>query len=103
MRSVTNAPHLLGAGALFFIAVTLFGVTYPVVDGWHDQWRDYANRTALGGHCSDPANVNLPECGPSDDRFDIEPWMIVPWLLSAGCLIGSLAIASPVVRRRTDT
>ena len=102
MRGFTSAPHLLGSGALLFIAVTLFGVTYPVVDGWHDQWRDYANRTELAGHCSDPAHVDNPECQPDDERFDIEPWMIVPWLLTAGCLIGCLAVASPIVRRRTD-
>ena len=47
--------------------------------------------------------MNHPECDPDDNRFAIEPWMIVPWLLSAGALIGSLAIASPFVRRRTDT
>ena len=55
----------LGAAGLFFVAVSLFGVTYPATDAWHDQWRDYAAPNAtLGGNCSDAANVNNPECDP---------------------------------------
>ena len=104
MRNLrTSLNPWLGTAGLFFVAVTLFGITYPAVDAWHDQWRDFAHQTTLGGHCSDAANVPNPECDSSDNRFAIEPWMIVPWLLSAGALIGSLAITSPFVRRRTDT
>ena len=94
--------NLLGSAGLFVVAITLWGVTFPAVDAWHEQWRDYAHQTALAGHCSDPRYVGNPECQSDDSRFEIEPWMIVPWLLSAGCLIGGLAVASPIVRRRTD-
>ena len=38
----------LGAAGLFFVAVSLFGVTYPATDAWHDQWRDYADQTHPG-------------------------------------------------------
>ena len=104
MRPWTTSPHLwVGTGALFLIAFSLWGATYPVVDGWSDQWRDFSNATALAGHCSDPLYTDNPECKPTDHDFAIEPWMIVPWLVSTGCLLGSLAIAWPFVRRRTDT
>ena len=102
MRNIGPTRSLLGSAGLFVVAITLWGVTFPVVDAWHDQWRDYAHQTQLGGHCSDPANVNNPECESDSNDFAVEPWMIVPWLLSAGCLIGGLAVASPIVRRRID-
>ncbi len=103
MRTITASPRLwLGTGALFFVAVSLTVITLPATDAWHDQWREYANRTQLAGHCSDPLYANNRECDPSDHRYKIEPWMIVPWLLTAGCFIGSMAVAWPFVRRRKD-
>ena len=103
MRSITASPRLwLGTAALFFLAISLFVVTLPAVDGWHDQWRDFAHSTRLAGHCSDAANAANPECDPTDNDFRLEPWMIVPWLVSTGAFIGSAAIAWPFVRRRID-
>lgn len=102
-RFFTASPRLwIGTAALFAIALSLSAVTMPAVDGWHDQWRDFANRTQLAGHCSDPLYANNPECQPTDHRFETELWMVVPWILAAGNFIASMAIAWPPIRRRTD-
>ena len=102
MGHLVTSRSFLGSLGLLFVSISLWAATFPAVDSWHDQWRDYAHRTELGGHCSDAAHADNPECLPGNDGFSIEPWMIVPWLLSAGCFMASLAVASPFVRRRTD-
>ena len=102
-RPLGASPRLwLGTAALFVVALSLSAVTMPAVDGWHDQWRAFANTTRLAGHCSDPLYVDNPECQPTDHTFETEMWMIVPWLLAAGNFVASMAVAWPFVRRRTD-
>ena len=57
MGHFVTSRSFLGSLGLLFVSISLWAATFPAVDSWHDQWRDYAHRTELGGHCSDAAHA----------------------------------------------
>ena len=79
-----------GTIALVFLAVLLLAVVWPQVDGWYDDWRQFAHESRYGGECSaDPQPAQCAEDPPA------ELWMFVPWLLAVGSTASMLIICYP--------
>lgn len=71
------------------VALPLWGLNFMLIESWTAQWAAYVAQTAYAGQCAaDPLSASC-----RGTLF--EAWQFIPWGLTVGGLMGTLAIAMP--------